>query len=115
MTIFGIGSDILSRTRIVKTYETFGDKFLKRIWTPIEYNLYGQNLDKLAKSFAAKEAFSKAYGSGIGENLSFQDLSVLRKESGQPYFLMHKNLNLTSHLSLSDEEDMILAFVILES
>ncbi len=117
MGIWGVGSDLLRRERIERAYVKFGQRFLCKIFTPLEQEAYGQHpkiVDKLAKSFAAKEAFSKAYGTGIGEAIGFQDLSVLRKPSGQPYFVMHKDIPLTAHLSFADEGEMIMAFVVLE-
>ena len=117
MGILGIGSDLLSRARIEKAYAKFGERFSSKVLTPFEQKAYGGNpkfIDKLAKAFAAKEAFSKAYGTGIGGIIGFQDLSVLRKDSGQPYFVIHKHLPLIAHLSLADEGEMIMAFVVLE-
>jgi holo-[acyl-carrier protein] synthase len=117
MAIYGIGSDILNRTRIERTYATFGERFLFKIFTPQEQEAYASCLDvvdKLAKSFAAKEAFSKAYGTGIGKEIGFKDISVLRKNSGQPYFVIHKDLPVTAHLSFCDEGEIIMAFVVLE-
>jgi holo-[acyl-carrier protein] synthase len=118
MTIFGIGSDILNRSRIQKTYEKFGNAFLHKIWTQQEYDAYATSaklLDRLAKSFCAKEAFSKAYRTGIGKSFKFHDISVLRNESGAPYFAFDKTFPFIAHLSFADEGDIILAFVILEN
>lgn len=117
MTILGVGTDILSKKRTEKTYQKFGDRFLKKICTPLEFQEYSKSaklLDRAAKSFAAKEAFSKALGTGIGKNFKFHDISVVRDASGKPFFVFHKDVNFKAHLSFSDEGDMILAFVVIE-
>ena len=76
-----------------------------------------------AKRFAAKEAFAKALGTGIGKTVSFQDLTVRNNEDGKPHFipseklrqyLVEKNIK-QAHLSISDESQSAIAFVILET
>ena len=75
-----------------------------------------------AKRFAAKEAFAKALGTGIGRVVSFQDLTVRNNENGKPHFipseklrqlLVEKNIK-QAHLSISDESQNAIAFVVLE-
>jgi holo-[acyl-carrier protein] synthase len=90
--ILGIGIDIIEVGRIQSSYERFGDRFLNRILLPdeIAYCLSHKIPGPfLAARFAAKEAISKAFGTGIGAHLSWQDMEVRRKESGEPYVVLH--------------------------
>src|SRR3954447_23166083 len=90
--ILGIGIDIIEVDRIAKSYERFGDRFLNRILHPseIEYCLAHKVPGPfLAVRFAAKEAISKAFGTGIGAQLGWQDMEICRKESGEPFVLLH--------------------------
>jgi holo-[acyl-carrier protein] synthase len=112
--IIGIGTDLLNKKRIIKLHERFGERFIKKIFSSQEFQIYGNDTAKLAKSFGAKEAFAKALGTGLGQSFRFHDVSVLRAESGKPYFMFHKPFVFKAHLSLSDEGDIILAFVVLE-
>jgi holo-[acyl-carrier protein] synthase len=89
--ILGVGIDIIEVDRIAKSYERFGERFLKRILHPgeIEYCLsHKAPAPFLAARFAAKEAISKAFGTGIGAQLSWQDMEVRRKPSGEPYVVL---------------------------
>ena len=91
--ILGIGIDIIEVARIQASYERFGDRFLKRILHP---NEIGYCLSHkipgpfLAARFAAKEAISKAFGTGIGAELGWQDMEVGRKPSGEPFVILHQ-------------------------
>jgi len=90
--IIGIGIDIIEVSRIAASYERFGERFLNRILLPneIAYCLSHKVPGPfLAARFAAKEAISKAFGTGIGAQLGWQDMEVRRKESGEPYVIMH--------------------------
>ena len=90
--IIGIGIDIIEVSRIAASYERFGERFLNRILLPneIAYCLSHKVPGPfLAARFAAKEAISKAFGTGIGSQLGWQDMEVCRKESGEPYVIMH--------------------------
>jgi holo-[acyl-carrier protein] synthase len=90
--ILGIGIDIIEVERIRASYEKFGEKFLSRILHPneISYCLsYKTPAPFLAVRFAAKEAISKAFGTGIGAQLAWQDMEVARKESGEPYLILY--------------------------
>ena len=92
--ILGIGTDIIEVARIQASHEKFGDRFLKRILLPneIAYCLSHKSpAPFLAARFAAKEAISKAFGTGIGAQLSWQDMEVGRRESGEPYVILHGN------------------------
>jgi len=90
--ILGIGIDIIEVARIASSYEKFGDRFLNRILHPAEiaYCLTHKNpAPFLAARFAAKEAISKAFGTGIGAQLGWQDIEIRKKESGEPYVVLH--------------------------
>jgi holo-[acyl-carrier protein] synthase len=90
--ILGVGIDIIEVSRIEHSYSRFGDRFLERILRPeeIRYCLSHKAPGPfLAARFAAKEAVSKAFGTGIGAQLSWQDMEVRRKESGEPFIILH--------------------------
>ena len=124
--ILGTGIDIIEVPRIRASYEKFGDRFLNRILCPGEIAyclLHRQPAPFLAARFAAKEAISKAFGTGIGKHLGWQDMEVGRKESGEPFVILHAGgLELlkqrggrTVHLSLSHTENYAAAMAVLES
>jgi holo-[acyl-carrier protein] synthase len=90
--ILGTGIDIIEVERIKSSYERFGERFLNRVLLPseIEYCLSHRNpAPFLAARFAAKEAISKAFGTGIGAELSWRDMEIRRKPSGEPYVVLH--------------------------
>ena len=92
--ILGVGIDIIEVARIQSSHEKFGERFLNRILRPSEiaYCLaYRTPGPFLAARFAAKEAISKAFGTGIGSKLGWQDMEVAKKESGEPYLILHDN------------------------
>jgi holo-[acyl-carrier protein] synthase len=90
--ILGIGIDIIEVARVQSSYERFGERFINRILHPgeiaycLSHRIPGQFI---AARFAAKEAISKAFGTGIGAQLGWQDMEVRRKESGEPYVVLH--------------------------
>ncbi|MCS5708285.1 holo-ACP synthase [Candidatus Berkiella cookevillensis] len=124
LNIFGIGTDIVSVPRIQKNIDNNKNKFIDRILSdkekmhlPSEVQLVGY----IAKRFAAKEAFAKALGTGIADGLAFNQISVLNNASGQPYiecegkalaFVQAHNIQ-SIQVSLSDEQEYALAFVVL--
>jgi holo-[acyl-carrier protein] synthase len=123
--IFGIGTDVCSIARIERSLERFGDRFVKRILTPEERQRFERTKDKaghLAKRFAAKEAFSKAIGTGIHTPFTWHSITVTRSPSGKPgvepdaTMASHlKKLGVTNaHISLTDDGDVAMAFVVLE-
>src|SRR3989440_10195356 len=90
--LLGIGIDIIEVNRTQASYERFGERFLNRILLPneIAYCLsHKEPAPFLAARFAAKEAISKAFGTGIGAQLGWQDMEVGRKESGEPFVILH--------------------------
>jgi holo-[acyl-carrier protein] synthase len=123
--ILGTGIDIIEVERIRSSHEKFGERFLKRILRPaeIDYCLsHKRPAPFLAARFAAKEAVSKAFGTGIGARLGWQDVEVSRKPSGEPFIILHDGgLRLLQeraarivHLSLSHTENHAAAVAILE-
>jgi holo-[acyl-carrier protein] synthase len=87
--IIGIGSDILDIRRIEKTIERHGERFLERIFTPAERAKATRRTERIrtatyAKRFAAKEAASKALGTGFRAGVFWRDLGVVNLPSGQP-------------------------------
>ncbi len=91
--ILGIGIDIIEVARIEASHQKFGERFLNRILHPSEISYcmsYKAPGPFLAVRFAAKEAISKAFGTGIGGQLGWQDMEVGRKESGEPFVILHE-------------------------
>ena len=87
MTILGIGMDIVETKRIADSIERFGDRFLHRVFLDGEV-AYSNSMKfphlHLAARFAAKEAISKAFGTGIGREMGWRDLEIVREPSGEP-------------------------------
>jgi holo-[acyl-carrier protein] synthase len=124
--ILGTGIDIIEVARIEASFEKFGERFLQRILRPAEiaYCLsHKRPAPFLAARFSAKEAISKAFGTGIGAQLGWQDMEVGRKESGEPFVILHENGKKLLqqrgarivHLSLSHTDQHASAVAILES
>lgn len=90
--ILGTGIDIIEVARIAASYAKYGDKFVNRILLPDElaYCLtHRQPAPFLAARFAAKEAVSKAFGTGIGAQLAWRDIEIRRRETGEPFVVLH--------------------------
>jgi holo-[acyl-carrier protein] synthase len=90
--ILGVGIDLIEVERIKASYERFGERLLNRILHPAEiaYCLtHKEPAPFLAARFAAKEAISKAFGTGIGARLGWLDMEVGRRESGEPFVILH--------------------------
>ena len=124
--IYGVGTDIVNIDRIQKIILKNKEGFIKRVLTEHEQALFANKADSAAfcaKRFAAKEAFSKALGTGIGRVVSFQDLTVRNNDNGKPHFIPSEKLRLyllekgvkQAHLGISDESQYAVAFVILEA
>ena len=123
--IYGIGTDIVNIERVKKILSKNRDGFVKRVLSEHEQALFANKADSaayFAKRFAAKEAFAKALGTGIGRVVSFQDLTVRNNENGKPHFIPSEKLRQylvennikQAHLSISDESQNAIAFVVLE-
>jgi holo-[acyl-carrier protein] synthase len=123
--ILGTGIDIVETKRIAESVERFGDRFLNRIFLDAEV-AYARSMKTahlhLAARFAAKEAISKAFGTGIGGQLGWKDMEIRRRDSGEPYVVMHgKGLDLMKsrgavaiHVSLSHTDGYAAASAVLE-
>lgn len=129
--ILGIGTDTLDPNRIAAVYARKGEAFLRKVFTENEaaYALASpaRTVHVLATRFAAKEACIKALGAKIGQDGGWTDIEVARLPSGQPILQLHHKAadrlaKLTPvgytpklHLSLSDADHHVLAFVVIEA
>ena len=125
MKILGIGVDIVKNKRIQSLIKN--RNFIKRTFGTKELKFSKEKINKtnyFAKRFAAKEAFSKSFGTGIRGNLSFKDIEILNDKMGKPFFykskkidqIVKKKFKIKKYdllLSLSDEKDHSIAFSIL--
>ena len=123
--IYGIGTDIVEISRItkMKSLSSFSKKILSSNELEIASQYKNDKLIKyLAKQFAAKEAISKAFGTGLRKPILIKDIEIMRDKIGKPY--LHPlagvkktiiDLGITkSHVSLADESEYVIAFAILE-
>jgi holo-[acyl-carrier protein] synthase len=122
--ILGTGVDAVNIDRIERLFLKYGSKFLNRILSSKEIEICDkyQNIDLkiryLSKRFAAKEAVSKALGTGIGE-VSFKDIEILNDGRGSPFVNLCKKINLSGynkyniHISISDDRPVAIAFAII--
>ncbi len=123
--IHGIGTDIVAVGRLRGMWERHGDKALEKLLAPDELDDFSRASDKgrfLAKRFAAKEAFAKALGTGIRPPATLPAIAVGHDDLGKPCLVFHGQLGklikkraLKAHLSISDEADYAVAFVVLET
>jgi len=124
--IHGIGTDLLDAGRIRDGLARFGEHYADRLLAPAEHAGYYASRDParyLAKCFAAKEAFAKATGTGLRAPVTLRNIAVLRDVRGKPHIECAPELaawlaarGVTAHhVSLSDEGDLVLAYVILET
>ncbi|HIC76584.1 MAG TPA: holo-[acyl-carrier-protein] synthase [Candidatus Dadabacteria bacterium] len=115
--IKGVGVDILDIDRFGKLYAKWGSRLLNRIFNDDEIpeaSSQKKTIQSLSGKFAAKEAISKAYGTGIGSFISFKDIKILKGESGQPIACLKNNKLEKLHLSISHTDTYAVAFVTIE-
>ena len=123
--IYGVGTDLIEILRIERALARFGERFARRILCEPElrrFQAHAKPAAYLAKRFAAKEAFTKALGTGIRAPANWHGLWVSNLKSGKPQLQFSAALEALlkdrgirrSHLTLSDERGMALATVILE-
>lgn len=122
--IVGIGTDIVRVSRMARNLERYGERFAQRILTSnelAEFSLTRRQSSFVAKRFAAKEAAAKALGHGFREGLTLTDIGVghdalgkpLLEYSGKAVELCNRLNVAESHLTISDEEEYAVAFVML--
>jgi holo-[acyl-carrier protein] synthase len=127
--IHGIGTDVCDIRRIAATLARRGDRFAEKVLGPTELRVWrargarvpARGLAYLATRFSAKEAFAKAIGLGIHMPMSWRACEILNHPSGQPYIRLHGVLaewcaarHLIAHVTLSDESDTAVSFVVVE-
>ena len=122
--IYGIGTDIVAVARLSDLHARHGERALEKILAPQEIEEFRRAAHParfLAKRFAAKEAFGKALGTGVRAPATLTAIAVAHDELGKPMLAFSGALaelvasrKLTAHLSLSDETDTVVAFVVLE-
>jgi holo-[acyl-carrier protein] synthase len=128
--ILGIGNDVIDIRRIEKTLETYGDRFIQRIFTEVEIRKSerrAQRAASYAKRFAAKEACSKALGTGFRASVFWKDLGVVNEPSGKPTMILtggaRERLEKMTpsghstriHLTITDDFPYAHAFVMIEA
>lgn len=114
-----VGTDIIEIARIKRSLNDFGERFLKRVYTERERAWYGDRPNELAARFAAKEATSKALGTGI-VGIRWQEMEVLPNRRGKPVLILHgraadraRTLGLTDFsVSLTHSRTDAMAFVV---
>lgn len=129
MAIYGVGTDLLKVARIRAAYAARGDRFALRILGDDEFVIFQnrmvRNFDRgllfLATRFAAKEALSKAIGLGMRSPMSWRVAQFVNELSGKPVVVLSEPLrswvaakNLSFHVSMTDEQEMVSAFVVAE-
>ncbi len=126
MKIFGIGVDLVKNQRIKQSIKKKG--FIEKIFSKKEIFYSQKTSNKVnffAKRFAAKEAFSKALGTGLRGGISFKKIEILNDKMGKPYFynsnnikrIIYNRFKLKSYdlfLSISDETDYSVAFTVIQ-
>ena len=123
--IYGIGIDLAQISRIRNAYERFGQRFAERILGPMELDDFPKARNEvrfLAMRFAAKEATSKAFGTGFKQGVAPRLIEVRHNPAGKPSLLFsgrvaelaQEHRIVASHVSLTDEADFAVAYVVLE-
>jgi holo-[acyl-carrier protein] synthase len=125
MSVLGIGVDLVENARIQHSLDRFGERFLHRVFTPGEIE-YSQSMKyparHLAARFAAKEAVSKAFGTGIGKAMGWKEIDVHRKASGEPFVVLEGGAKKLADergiaavwITLSHTEHHAMAMIVLE-
>ncbi len=128
--ILGIGSDLIDIRRIEQTIERFGDRFIQRVFTPLEQKKAESRAERIptyAKRFAAKEACSKALGTGFRAGTFWRDMGVVNLPSGRPTLqltggakehldrLTPPGMTARIDLTITDEYPMAQALVIISA
>ena len=125
MSVLGIGVDLVECARIQHSLDRFGERFLRRVFTDgeIEYSMSMKFPARhLAARFAAKEAVSKAFGTGIGKAMGWRDIDVHKKPSGEPFLVLSGGAEKLARergvnhalITLSHSEQHAVATIVLE-
>ena len=126
MSVIGIGVDLVECDRVQRSLDRFGEKFLRRVFTvgEIEYSMSMKFPARhLAARFAAKEAVSKAFGTGIGKAMGWRNIDIRKKKGGEPFLVfsgpaqeLATKRGVTSALiTLSHTDHHAMACVVLEA
>ena len=128
--IVGIGSDLIDIRRVARTLERFGDRFTTRVFTEVERAKSDRRrlrAASYAKRFAAKEACSKALGTGLSGDVFWRDMGVVNLPGGKPTMrltggaerrlrsLVPSGHEAHIHLTITDDDPLAQAFVIIEA
>ena len=124
--IYGIGMDVVETHRIARLLEKYGERFARRVLTAREWPAYQRTARPVlfvANRFAAKEAFSKAMGTGFRYPVTLQCMSIVPNALGKPNFELHPNLEalvkshgiVGHHVTITDEQTIACACVVLET
>lgn len=126
MSVLGIGVDLVECARIQHSIDRFGDKFLHRVFTDGEI-AYSMSMKfparHLAARFAGKEAFSKAFGTGIGKAMGWRDIDIQKKPSGEPFVVLSGHAKELADrravravwITLSHTDDHAMAQIVIEN
>lgn len=123
--IYGIGVDILEPGRVVRLLESYGERFARRVLTPDEWPPYQRSRRPamfLANRFAAKEAFSKAMGTGFRFPVTLGQINIMQNRLGKPELFYRPELQKLvdaegiagGYVTISDEQSVVCAVVVLE-
>jgi holo-[acyl-carrier protein] synthase len=121
--IIGIGTDITDVARIKHSYEEYGERFLKRVFTPTEVEYCERFGDTkflhYTARFAAKEAFSKAIGTGMRDGFAFKDVGIRNEPSGKPVvelrgLMLERWGQFVVHVTLSHTANVAVAVIVIE-
>lgn len=122
--IVGIGVDIVETSRITEALEKYGERFQRRIFTETEIAYCtarpARMIEHFAARFAAKEAFSKALGTGMAAGVAFRDIGVVNRPGGKPELVLTgqaalRAAGMRSYVTLSHQRTTAVAVVVLES
>ncbi len=128
--ILGTGIDIVDIDRIEASFQRFGERFKNRVFTLVEQDRAENHVHRMAsyaKRFAAKEAFAKAVGTGLGKTMAFKEIGVVNQESGKPTLILTgkadkalkkltpAGMDAVIHVSMTDESSIAQAQVIIEA
>jgi holo-[acyl-carrier protein] synthase len=128
--IIGIGSDLIDIRRIQNTFDRYGERFVRRVFTDVERAKAEKRKERVAtyaKRFAAKEACSKALGTGMSQGVFWRDMGVVNLPGGKPTMhltggaaealdrLLPAGHRASIHLTITDEHPLAQAFVIIEA